>query len=70
MVNWKRDFRKLTENSRSSGQQARVAAAEIPNLLARGHMHGVSDGLDVAAEDVDRLLDKPDTPADASKATN
>ena len=56
------ELRKLTEKWRSTGQKTRDAAAEIPNLLARGHMHGVGDGLDVAADDVDLLLDKPELP--------
>ena len=60
------ELRKLTEKWSSTGQITRVAAVEIPNLLARGHMHGISDGLDVAADDVDILLDKSDPPIDPS----
>ena len=62
MMNWKLDLRKLTEKWRSTSEKTRVAAVEIPNLLARGHMHGMSDGLDVAADDVDTLIDKPNDP--------
>jgi hypothetical protein len=67
MMNLKVELHKLTEKWRSTGQKARLASVEIPNLLARGHMHGMSDGFDVAADDVDTLLDKPDPPIDASE---
>ena len=56
------ELRRLTEKWRSTGQKTRTAATEIPNLLARGHMHGMSDGFDLAADDVDSLLDKSDPP--------
>lgn len=62
MIDLKQALRKLTERWRSTGQKTRDTAVEIPNLLARGHMHGMGDGLDVAAEDVDALLDKPASP--------
>ncbi len=62
MTNLKLDLHKLTEKWRLTGQKTRIAAVEIPNLLARGHMHGMSDGLDVAADDVENLLDKPEPP--------
>ena len=64
MIDLKLELRKLTEKWRATGQKTRGAAVEIPNLLARGHMHGVSDGLDVAADDVDTLLDHPIPPID------
>lgn len=60
-MNLKLELRKLTEKWRSMGKQTRDAAVEIPNLLARGHMHGMSDGLDVAADDVETLLDEPES---------
>ena len=62
MTRLKLDLHKLTEKWRLTGEKTRIVAAEIPNLLARGHMHGMSDGLDVAADDVDELLDKPEAP--------
>ena len=62
MKNLTLELRKLTEKWRATGQKTRLAAVEIPNLLARGHMHGMSDGFDVAADDVEMLLDKPDDP--------
>ena len=62
MIDLMQELHKLTEKWRSTGLKARDAATEIPNLLARGHMHGMSDGLDVAADDVDMLLDKPAPP--------
>ncbi len=62
MVELKQELRKLAKKWRATGQKSRLAAVEIPNLLARGHMHGMSDGLDVAADDVDMLLDKPESP--------
>ncbi len=61
MIDLVQELRKLTEKWRVTGQKTRDAAVEIPNLLARGHMHGMSDGLDVAADDVDTLLDTPNT---------
>jgi hypothetical protein len=64
MVDFKVELRKLTGKWRITGEKTRIAAEEIPNLLARGHMHGLSDGLDVAADDVDTLLDEPDLPTD------
>ncbi len=57
MGNINLELRKLTEKWRMAGQKARVVAMEITNLTARGHMVGLSDGLDVAAADVDTLLD-------------
>ena len=62
MVDLILELRRLTEKWRSTGDKAREVADELPNLLARGHLHGMSDGLDVAADDVDKLLDNPDTP--------
>ena len=62
MVDLIQELRRLTEKWRSTGDKSREVAVEIPNLLARGHMHGMSDGLAVAADDVDTLLDNPDTP--------
>jgi hypothetical protein len=66
-VDWRLDLRKLTEKWCSTGLKSRLAAMEIPNRLARSHMHGISDGLDVAADDVDTLLDKPDLPGEPSE---
>ena len=62
MVDLILELRRLTEKWRSTGDKAREVADELPNLLARGHLHGMSDGLDVAADDVDKLLNNPDTP--------
>jgi hypothetical protein len=58
VIKLKRELVKITTQWRLTAQKTRVAAGEIPNLLARGHMHGVSDGLDVAADDIDGLLEK------------
>ena len=67
MIDLIAELRKLTENWRLTGEKTRVAAVEIPNLLARGHMHGLSDGMDLAADDVDALLEKPEP---SGKPTN
>ena len=67
MIDLIEELRRLTEKWRLTGDKTRTAAVEIPNLLARGHMHGLSDGMDLAADDVDALLDKPEPPA---KPTN
>lgn len=58
MFNLRRELGKITAQWRLTAQKTRLVAEEIPNLLARGHMHGVSDGLDVAAEDIDGMLAK------------
>jgi hypothetical protein len=58
VIKFKRELVKITTQWRLTAKKTRVVAGEIPNLLARGHMHGVSDGLDVAADDVDDLLGK------------
>jgi hypothetical protein len=50
-------LRTLTKHWRQTGEKVRVVAMDMPHMLARGHMHGMSDGLDVAAEDVDKILD-------------
>jgi hypothetical protein len=60
-------LRKLTGKWRLTGEKTRMAAAEITNPMARGHMHGMSDGLDVAADDIDTLMDEPDLPIDPSE---
>jgi hypothetical protein len=62
MNNLRLQLVKITTQWRLTAQKTRLVAEEIPNLLARGHMHGVSDGLDVAADDIDGLLDKDDLP--------
>ncbi len=62
MIDLISELRKLTEKWRSTGQKTREASAEIPNLLARGHMHGMSDGFDLAADDVDTLADEAEPP--------
>ena len=59
MFNLEHRLRLLTAKWRMAGSKTRIVAVEIPNLLARGHMHGLSDGLDLAADDVDELLDAP-----------
>lgn len=64
------ELRKLTAKWRSTSQAARVEAVEIPSDLGRGHMHGMSDGLDAAADDVDTLLDTPGHRIDPSKYKN
>jgi len=67
MIDLIQELRKLTEKWRATGQKTRDAATEIPNLLAQGHMHGLSDGLDVAADDVDSLLEQTQPPVDPPK---
>jgi len=58
VINLKRELVKITTQWRLTAQNTRVVAGELPNLLARGHMHGVSDGLEVAADDIDGILEK------------
>jgi hypothetical protein len=70
MIDLIQELRKLTEKWRSTGQKTRGAATEIPNLLARGHMHGMSDGLNVAADDVDSLLDQSESPTGPPKTAD
>ena len=59
MVNLELRLRNLTAKWRTTGHKTKIVAIEIPNLLARGHMHGMSDGLILAADEVDELLDEP-----------
>jgi hypothetical protein len=60
MIALKIQLRKLTKNWRQLAGKSRLASDEIPNLLARGHMQGLSDGLEVAADDIDNLLEPID----------
>lgn len=64
MAQLKQSLDTLTEKWRSTGSKTRLAVTGISNLLARGHMIGLSDGLDLAADDVKKLLEKPDALAD------
>ncbi|MEO8392197.1 MAG: hypothetical protein ABI700_04315 [Chloroflexota bacterium] len=63
MTELKQKLFKVTEQWRRTARSTRVAAEEIPNLLARGHMHGLSDGLDVAADEIDDVVNKDILPA-------
>ena len=63
MTELKQKLFKVTEQWRRTARSTRFATKEIPNLLARGHMHGLSDGLDVAADDIEAVLDKQVSPA-------
>jgi len=60
MTELKRMLFEVTDNWRRTARKTRIASEEIPNLLARGHMHGMSDGLDVAADDVDKVINEAD----------
>ena len=64
MSKFKFDLRILAEKWRHSSRKTRIASVEITNLLSRGHMYGMSDGLDLAASDVDKLLDQPESPTE------
>ena len=59
MTELKQKLFKVTKQWRRTARSTRGAAKDVPNLLARGHMHGMSDGLDVAADDVAELVNKP-----------
>lgn len=61
MIDFKNKLIKITTHWRMTARKTRIVADEIPNLLARGHMHGVSDGLDIAADDLDVLLKEEGT---------
>jgi hypothetical protein len=45
---------------RRAAEQGRVHADETDHLLVRGHIYGMSDGLDLAAEDVAKALQEFD----------
>lgn len=62
MTNFQQSLHILTEKWRLTGKRTRVIAAQTTNVVARGHMNGLSDGLDLAADDVQKLLEKPDRP--------
>jgi hypothetical protein len=58
MVEIKEKIFKITQRWRRTAINTRDVAKEMPNLLARGHMHGLSDGLIVAADEIDEALDE------------
>ena len=60
MTELKQKLFEITDNWRRTARKTRIVAEEIPNLLARGHMHGMSDGLDLAADDVEKVIDNKD----------
>ncbi len=64
MTELKQKLFEITDNWRRTARKTRIVAKEIPNLLARGHMHGMSDGLDVAADDIDKIINKDELAAD------
>ena len=59
-----RNLLQLASAWHREAHKARTAAEEMPNLLARGHLLGLSDGLDLAARQIGELLNKqlPDVP--------
>jgi hypothetical protein len=61
MTELKQKLYKVTEQWRRTARSTSVAAREIPNLLARGHMHGMSDGLNLAANDVEDTMSEQKT---------
>ena len=67
MVNLREPLSAATAKWRRTAQKSRLEAEEISNLLARGHMHGISDGLDLAADDVDAILRKNGPPLEEAK---
>lgn len=54
-------LRKLSQYWRDTAQKNRDLTDEAALDAMRAHMHGVSDGLVVAADDVDDLLDTNET---------
>ena len=62
MIEFRLKLLKIANLWRKTAQSTRVTAPEIPDMLARGHMHGLSDGLDLAADDIEKFLD--DQPPD------
>jgi len=58
MTELKQKLFKVTQRWRRTAINSRIAAKQIPNLLARGHMHGMSDGLEVAADNIDEVVNK------------
>ena len=63
MIELKLKLFEVTELWRRTAISTRLAAEDVPNLLARGHMHGMSDGLDLAADDIEGALDEDSPPA-------
>jgi len=62
MTELKQKLLMITKRWRRTALNTRLEAPDIPNLLARGHMHGLSDGLDLAAEDVEAVVNKDTLP--------
>ncbi|MEP7290236.1 MAG: hypothetical protein ABI835_00580 [Chloroflexota bacterium] len=55
---------KLTARWRHTAENIRTASKVTPEPLMKGHIQGVSDGLKIAADDVEKVVRKPngDTP--------
>lgn len=62
MIKLRLDLRNLTERWHAISRSTRLASVQIRNRVAQGHMNGMSDGLDIAAADIETLLDKPIPP--------
>nr|AUN37631.1 hypothetical protein [uncultured bacterium] len=64
MIEFRLKLLEMANLWRKTAQSTRGTAPEIPDLLARGHMHGLSDGLDLAADDIDKFLDEQVPPSE------
>jgi len=62
MTELKQKLIQITEQWRRTARSARQEVLGIQNLLARGHMQGMSDGLELAADDIDHVVNQ-DIPA-------
>ena len=58
-ITLKDQIRSLSRRWRKTAEQTRPAQDQTGDLFLQGHIQGVSDGLLIAAEDVDKLLVEP-----------
>ena len=64
MIEFKLKLLEMTKLWRKTAWTTRGTAIQVPDLIARGHMHGLSDGLDLAADDIENLIDTELPPAE------
>ena len=63
MTELKQKLLEIIVQWRRTSRSTRREVLGIPNLLARGHMQGMSDGLELAANDIDEVVNKDIPPA-------
>ncbi len=49
----------LIKKWHNAARNGRAVAKDVPDDVARGHMYGMSDAFDVAADDMNKLVESP-----------